>query len=500
MQEKTMKNFPVPLLVFFLALLSGIGTACAHDGSHAQPPWQQASAWPDRIVATFETDPATSFAVSWRTTDGIEHPVARIATAAPAPRFDRSAREVNASTERIRLDRTVFEGREHALGFPLNPDGASFHSVNFTGLEPDTLYAYQVCGARAHCSEWFHIRTAPASGEPIRFVYLGDAQNGVMTHFARVLRAAWSAQPHADFILHAGDLVDHASRDLEWAGWFRAGGFIHAMTPVIPITGNHEYDKLDIDGERRRSVLSRMWRPQFRLPVVESLPGVLHETVYEMDFGKTLTVFVLNTQFARSSGRFDTQARWLDEQLARSSADWNIVAMHHPVFSAAGERDNAELRDAVLPVLRKHNVPLVLQGHDHTYSRGRDAGRVSIERDETGTVFVTSVSGAKMYRIKKDRWDGYAGDGARLDRAGENTQFYQLVEIQGDRLDYAAFTATGERYDAFALVRQRDGRFRLIETEPSNEERRLDNTSEYGGVDDLNAGSVLEQPPETLPE
>jgi len=489
-----MKHSIPALLGLIILVLSGTGLASAHDGSHAQPPWQQASPWPDRIVATYETDPATSIAVSWRTADGIKQPVARIARALPAPRFDRAAREIAAVTERIRLDRTVFNDHEHALDYPLNPDRVRFHSVNFTGLEPDTLYAYQVCGARAHCSEWFQIRTAPASGAPIRFVYIGDAQNGVMTHFARVLRAAWSAQPHADFILHAGDLVDHASRDLEWASWFRAGGFIHAMTPVIPLTGNHEYDKLEIDGERRRAVLSRMWRPQFRLPVVESLPELLHETVYSVDFGKTLTVFVLNTQFARSSGQFEDQAAWLDKRLAASSADWNVVAMHHPVFSAAGDRDNEKLREAMLPVLRKHDVPLVLQGHDHTYSRGRDTENLSIERDETGTVFVTSVSGAKMYRLKKARWDSYADQGAVLDRVGENTQFYQLLEIDGTQLDYAAFTATGERYDAFTLARRGDGRIRLIESADPGDERNHDNTAVYDGIDDLNAGSVLEQP------
>ena len=117
-----------------------------------------------------------------------------------------------------------------------------------------------------------------------------------------------------------------------------------------------------------------------------------------------------------------------------------------------------------------------------------------IERDETGTVFVTSVSGAKMYRLKEARWGGYADQGAVLDRAGENTQFYQLLEIDGDRLDYAAFTATGDRYDAFTLTRHGDERVRLIESGDPGDERNHANTAVYDGIDDLNTGSVLEQP------
>lgn len=478
----------------FLLVLAGILNASAHESPPANPTWQQASPWPDRIVATFETDPATSFAVSWRTADGIEQPKARITEALSAPRFDRSAREHVAETERVRLDSTFYEGREHLLNYPLNPDKVQFHSVNFTGLEPNTLYAYQVCGAQAHCSEWFHIRTAPRAGEPIRFIYLGDAQNGVMTHFARVIRAAWSSLPDAHFILHAGDLVDHASRDLEWASWFRSGGFIHAMTPVIPVTGNHEYDKLEIEDEQRRVALSSIWRPQFRLPVVESLPALLHETVYTVTFGATLKVLVLNTQFARYSGRYADQAEWLDSELANSAAEWNIVAMHHPIFSAAGERDNEGLRAAILPVLRRHNVPLVLQGHDHTYSRGQDHQNPTIKQDTSGTVFVTSVSGAKMYSLKESRWDGYNDQGAVLERAGENTQFYQLLEIDDKRLDYRSFTATGERYDAFSLLHRGDDGFEIIQESNPGPERKHENTEAYGDIEDLNPGSVLEDP------
>jgi hypothetical protein len=316
-----------------------------------------------------------------------------------------------------------------------------------------------------------------------------------MTHFARVLRAAWAAEPRADFILHAGDLVDHASRDLEWAGWFRAGGFIHAMAPALPVAGNHEYDKLGSDGERRRVVLSRMWRPQFRLPVVETLPEVLRETVYSVEYGEPLSVFVLDTQ----AGLFGVQTDWLDRRLAASGAAWNVVAMHHPVFSSAGDRDNPELRAALLPVLRKHRAPLVLQGHDHTYARGRATNGVDIERDGSGTVFVTSVAGAKMYEIKGNRWDGYADQDARLDHAGENTQFYQLVEIDGERLSYAAYTATGKRCDAFTLERTADGILTRGSLADPSDERRHDNTIDYGGLDDLNPGSVLEEPPSASP-
>jgi hypothetical protein len=50
-------------------------------------------------------------------------------------------------------------------------------------------------------------------------------------------------------------------------------------------------------------------------------------------------------------------------------------------------------------------------------------------------------------------------------RAAENTELYQLIDVEADRLSFRAFTATGGLYDAFTLERQADGTKRLIETE-----------------------------------
>src|SRR3546814_12838276 len=63
------------------------------------------------------------------------------------------------------------------------------------------------------------------------------------------------------------------------------------------------------------------------------------------------------------------QARWLDDVLADSRRAWSIVAIHQPMFSPRQDRDNALLREHLLPVLERHRIDLVLQGHDHVYGR-----------------------------------------------------------------------------------------------------------------------------------
>lgn len=491
-----MSQQPVALWLLSFALIAAALPAAAHE-QHPETkiaPWQQASQWPDRIVVTLPDDPATSFAVTWRTDDSVDGAVAEIAPALPDARFDAAAMEVQADTQPLELDRVHRLGETSAVEFNVGLRPVHFHSVTFRGLEADSLYAYRVRGAEGAWSEWFQARTAPRQG-PVSFIYLGDAQNGILSHWARTVRAAFRHAQDARFILHAGDLVNRASRDYEWAQWFKSVGFIHGMIPAIPVAGNHEYDRLGLPEDTTQRMLSIMWRPQFTLPVVESLPSVLHETVYEVRYHRDLHIFVLDTQ----GGLIAEQAAWLDERLSASDAQWRVVTMHHPTFSSGANRDNAERRELLLPVLLKHEVDLVLQGHDHTYSRGVILDKDSIANDDAPvrtqagderqvrSMFVNSVSGAKQYQLKEDRWDAYAADGVTLEQAGENTQFYQVVKVDGDRLHYDAFTATGERYDAFVMEKKTDGSKRIVpDSAYRAPERLFENTGDYPGSSGLN--------------
>src|SRR3546814_13199689 len=114
------------------------------------------------------------------------------------------------------------------------------------------------------------------------------------------------------------------------------------------------------------------------------------------------------------------QARWLDDVLADSRRAWSIVAIHQPMFSPRQDRDNALLREHLLPVLERPRVDLVLQGHDHVY--GRRGGLV----EGQGTPqYVVSVTGAKQYRL---------ADRARrpLDPVAEDPPRFQGGRIDGD--------------------------------------------------------------------
>lgn len=470
------------LAALLLTLTASVG---AHDGTSA-PPWQQATRWPDRIVVTLPDDPATSFAVTWRTDASVTETIAQIVPATDAARFDLGARTAGARTERLDLEQLELAGVNY-----LAPDNAGlppvhYHSVRFDDLEPDTVYAYRVRGDRGAWSEWFHLRTGARSG-PVKFLYVGDAQNGVRSHWARLIRSAFSAAPDADFILHAGDLVNRASRDYEWAEWFEAVGFIHGMIPALPVAGNHEYARLGVGERQTDRLLSILWRPQFTLPLTPELPADLQEAAYELRYSKDVHVFVLSTQ----NSQIAEQAEWLDAALDASDARWKIVSMHHPIFSSGRGRDSPERRAFLLPVLQRHQVDLVLQGHDHTYARGaigQTPERLGF-RDEGGDVevmFVNSVSGPKQYGFMADGWDKYADEGVVLARKAENTQFFQIIEIDGDEIRYEARTALGALYDDFVMEKDKAGRKTVVRGATSTlDERSYETTDPYTGAGDL---------------
>ena len=84
-------------------------------------------------------------------------------------------------------------------------------------------------------------------------------------------------------------------------------------------------------------------------------------------------------------------------------------------------------------------------------------GAVTATAEAVRTMFVNSVSGPKQYNFKPSRWNEYAPSGIRLDRFGEGAQFFQVIEIDGDKIDYRAYAATGDLYDSFIMTKSAGG-------------------------------------------
>jgi hypothetical protein len=401
----TRRHARVLLLVSVLAL----------QAASAPQPYQP-SPLPDRVILNWTEDPSTGFSVTWRTDTTVDRASAEIVPAEDGPGFAKKAQRIKASTEAYETDR----GRAHS------------HFVTFHGLTPAALYLYRV-GDGENWTEWNQFRTAAPKPEPLAFIYFGDVQTHIHSVWSRVVRQAYSMAPDARFMVYAGDLINRHALDHEWGEWHRAAGWINRVVPSFPAVGNHEYGSSGGGGRK----LTPNWRPQFTLPA-NGVAG-LEDTNYYIDI-QGLRMIALNSNLKQKE-----QAEWLDRLLQNNPNRWTVVAFHHPIYSTKRGRDNPELRRMWQPVFDKHGVDLVLQGHDHTYGRTNLQTGGKVQSGKAGTVYVVSMSGAKMYDL---------GDLKVFARVAEDTQLFQIVRIQGDTLRFETRTASGTLYDAFTLRKQ----------------------------------------------
>ena len=99
------------------------------------------------------------------------------------------------------------------------------------------------------------------------------------------------------------------------------------------------------------------------------------------------------------------------------------------------------------PIFDKYSVDLVLQGHDHSYSRTHKINSgLKVKKNEKGTIYITSVCGPKAYPAKSNYMELMA-------KAESGRQLFQVITIEQDHLLYEAFDLSGTVFDSFKLTK-----------------------------------------------
>jgi 3',5'-cyclic AMP phosphodiesterase CpdA len=143
--------------------------------------------------------------------------------------------------------------------------------------------------------------------------------------------------------------------------------------------------------------------------------------------------------FALDSNYMDKQQlEWLEKELQASGADWKICFFHHPLYSSGKKHGpSEELRTALEPVLVKHGVDLVLQGHEHFYER--------IE-PQNGIHYFISGSAGQLRRSN-------IGSSGITARGFDQDLSFMLVEIAGDELYFQTVSRGGKTVDSGSFKR-----------------------------------------------
>lgn len=303
-------------------------------------------------------------------------------------------------------------------------------------LEPGVSYAYRV-GDGQTWTEWYTFKTAEKKKYDFSIVYLGDPQWGYVDYLPRLYAEAIRTAPDAAFWYCAGDVVDYPYEDWQWDAYFKGAEEAFTRYPHIFAAGNHAYLWAYRD---HRDSLPDTWRPHFTQP--ENGPEGLEETCFYVDY-QGVRFIVLN-----GNENFEKQAVWLKKVLKKNRNKWTVVGVHQGFYPSGWERDYPEYRDYFIPLFEKYGVDMVLQGHDHAYTRTYALKDGKAVKDHAkGVCYTISVAGSKQYPIKSKFTDLFEVS------AAEGKQYFQTLEFSKDSLVYKSYTVSGICHDKYVIIK-----------------------------------------------
>ncbi|GAB2506313.1 metallophosphoesterase family protein [Microbulbifer agarilyticus] len=127
--------------------------------------------------------------------------------------------------------------------------------------------------------------------------------------------------------------------------------------------------------------------------------ALLAKTVYYFDYQGTRFTSLNSQPLSVDSEEAALQQRgWLEQVLSDNPNRWTVIFHHHPMTPATKRRiPHDGLSEHFKPLYEKFNVDLVLQGHDHSYTRGENLSCGGTWLGQQSPVYVVSVSGPEMY-------------------------------------------------------------------------------------------------------
>ena len=380
---------------------------CAHEIQHPaglldlRPSCGDAVDRPQGLHLTFPTaDPSRDVAVLWTTVD------------------ETRVSEVRLGSDPEQLDR-LFRG--HSASY-LGLEGRVVHEVHLCGLEPGRTYSYQA-GGPGGWSDVASFSTAPLAGGDFRFAVMGDTRSVDFALWAAAVKRA--AADGVDVLLFSGDAVDLGLIQAQWDRWFSAPQPELASLPIIPANGNHD-------------LINVQYLSQFALP--------RNEENFAYRYGDALIVSMTDAPLHDWNALYGRAKTYLEEALSEGAdARWKILLNHRPFYSASTRHGQTrELLDEWLPIVDRHRVDVVFNGHDHNYERSRPLRGDTVVGTGEGTIYVIAAGlGAPLYDNGAQWWTA----------TSEKVSTYGIGEVTPDRFSFTAYRLDGTVVDEFELTK-----------------------------------------------
>ncbi|MDY2679851.1 MAG: metallophosphoesterase [Lentihominibacter sp.] len=379
-----------------------------------------------------------------------------------------------------------------------NKDGTSYKSnkVTVTGLKENTTYYYQVYqNGKWQTAEKY--RSGDTDEYSVIYVadpqigaskgqtssedeVMADAKDGSSTLAARNDSYNWdvilqdAAEQHSDlsFMISAGDQVNYSNYEYEYAGFLNPS--VLASLPVATTIGNHD--------SGARNYTWHFNNPN-SIDVTQDSEGALtagHTNAgsdYYFTYGDVLYI-VIDTNNYNCATHENVIRKAVEEN---QNAKWRIVTFHQDIYGSGKDHSDSDgmvLRTQLTPIMDKYDIDVVLQGHDHTYSRtyqltsdGKDHKVITDTKSEEfqsenlcynlasteadgdtvinpeGTVYFeqNSATGSKFYELIANQQDYIA------ERSQTWTPTYSIINVSDTELSVTTYDAsTGDKLEGSA--------------------------------------------------
>lgn len=431
MKKKYLSLFIATALVVTSIEVPVYSVVAAYDGTKINSNLNSTEK-PDHITLTFTKDPKTTQTITWRTNTNIDTGIIQYKNLSTG-----ETKTVNAIKEKFSSAST-----------DINVGYMNVFSTTLENLTPGTEYSYKV-GDGKNWSDENTFKTEKSNEDDAKFIIFGDSQsgNGDVPNYApwnKTIQSAYSKNKDADFMVNMGDLVEKGQDYRHWNNWFDAAKGVIDKLPEMPVQGNHEtYNAIGEDSTKPKYFVN-----QFKVPM--NGPEGFKGQVYSYDYGDVHFV-VLDSQEDEEAPNNDDflkqQASWLDSDLTANKKPWTIVMFHKTPYYNKASRANVTLKNIITPIIDKHHVDVVLNGHDHGVSRTFPINADKYYSDYSkGTVYyVTGRSGAKYYSdLSSKVWDAYFFD-------PQDMPCYEVADIKNNVLTINAYKQDGTMVDSFVI-------------------------------------------------
>lgn len=264
-------------------------------------------------------------------------------------------------------------------------EGVQYYSnkASVNDLKENTTYYYQVFqdGKYQEVQKY-----STKSFKNYSFLYVGDPQIGASSgqtstegdamkennyaarndsyNWNNVLNNAVKQNPNVSFVASAGDQVNTNNNETQYAAYLGADAL--RSLPVATTIGNHDSG-------------SAQYSMHYNNPNAFDTSGYKNKTQYTegktaagtdyyYTYGNTLFI-VLDTNNYNCATHENVMRKAIKEN---PDAKWKVVMFHQDIYGSGydhSDSDGMVLRTQLTPLMDKYDIDVVLQGHDHTYSR-----------------------------------------------------------------------------------------------------------------------------------